>query len=170
LNSSSYTAALKVALALEEAGGHPAARALWEASAGSGDDVTLLEMIPWLHLTGEPERVPVMAAKFRASGFRFRTIPPADWEHLLRFWEGKLNEAEFLRAPVANRKIASERQWEVGMKRLGEGDRDGARKAFTAVFESRAFWSGEWEWSCSFLVRMNTDPEWPKAIPLKKKP
>jgi hypothetical protein len=168
LKLSLSTAELRVALALEEPDGRPAARAAWDASLGSGDDgARLMALIPWLYLTGEPERVPVMAAKLRASGFRWRTAPVADWDIFLRFWEGKLSEAEFLNAPATNRMIASWRRWMVGMKRLGEGDRDGARQAFTAVVEARTFAQAEWEWCCSFLVRMNADREWPRAIPLK---
>ncbi len=174
LKSSDYTLNLKVALALEQADGRPAARAAWAAWAASVDPnkepIKLLGMIDWLYLTGEPEVVPVMAAKLRASGFRYRPLPAADWDIFLRFWEGKLTEAEFLKAPASSRMITSWRHCVVGMKRLGEGDREGAKEEFTEVYNARTFNQGEWEWCCSFLIRMNTDPEWPKAIPLKKKP
>ena len=58
-----------------------AARAAWTAAVGAGNDpFVLLEMIPWLYLTGEPQRVPVMAAKLRVSGFRYIAMPAADWD------------------------------------------------------------------------------------------
>jgi hypothetical protein len=94
----------------------------------------------------------------------------AEWEDFLQFWEGKLDEATFLKAPVAGPMLKSWRSTIVGMKRLDEGDREGAREAFTAVIEARNFAQGEWEWCYSFLIRMNTDPAWPRAIPMKKKP
>jgi hypothetical protein len=166
-----YVSEFKVALALEQADGRPAAQAAWAAWAASSDRHNeLMGMIPWLYLTGEPERVPVMAAKLRASGYRYRPLPAAEWESFLRFWEGKLSESEFLRSVATNRMFRSWGHTIVGMKRLGEGDRDGARDAFTEVYKARTFYQGEWEWCCAFLIRMNTDPEWPKAIPLKKKP
>jgi serine/threonine protein kinase len=165
-----FTAPLKVALALEQPGGRPAARDAWADSVGEEDgSIKLCLMIPWLYLTGEPERAPVMARKLRRSGFRYRGMLEAEWESMLRFWEDNLTEAEFLKAPSPNRMSTVWRYMIVGMKRLGEGDREGARTAFTAGYELRAY-SGEWEWCYSFLIRMNTDSDWPKAIPVKKKP
>jgi hypothetical protein len=126
-------------------------------------------MIPWLYLTGEPERVPVMARKLRASGYRWRGCSAAEWNLMLRFLENAVNEADFLKAPAAHRGDTVWRYMAVGMKRLGAGDREGARTAFTTGYRLRAH-SGEAEWIGSFLIRMNSDPKWPKAIPMKKKP
>jgi hypothetical protein len=172
LKTDDYTGQLKVALALEQADGRAKAQKEWEA-AFAGDDVqpyTLTEAIDWLYLTGQPERVKEKAKELRASRYRWRGMSEADWELFLRFWEGKLDESEFLKAPMAGRRQKIARFYSVGMKRLGEGDREGAREAFTAFYEARTFATGEWEFCCSFLIRMNTDPDWPKAIPVKKRP
>jgi hypothetical protein len=169
--STPYTAQFKVALALEHADGRPAAGAEWNAFVEPEYRPSeLIEMIPYLYLTGEAERVPEMARKLRASHYRYRRLSEAEWEIFLRFWEGGLSEADFLKAPMSTRMHTSWRHTIVGMKRLGEGDRDGARQAFMVVYDARTFCQGDWEWCYSFLIRMNSDPEWPRAIPVKKKP
>jgi serine/threonine protein kinase len=172
LKATDYTSLLKVTLALEQADGRPEAQKAWGAAFADRDvePFTLMYAIPWLYLTGQPERVREMAKKLRTSGYHYRYTPEAEWEIFLQFWEEKLDEAGFLMAPLSLRVDKTWRFQILGMKRLGEGDREGARKAFTAVYESRSFYQAEWVWCISFLIRMNTDPDWPKAIPVKKKP
>jgi serine/threonine protein kinase len=167
----SYPSELKVALALEKTDGRAAAREVWNAAVEPRNDpIMLMNMIPWLYLTGEPERIPAKARKLEESGFRWRPSTKAEWDIMLRFFQHKLSESEFLNAPASKRPDIGWRQMVIGMKRLGEGNREGARKMFEANYKSRTFWSGDY-WSCySFLVRMNSDPEWPRAIPMKKKP
>jgi hypothetical protein len=173
LKLSYFTAPLKVGLALEEADGRAEAQKAWRSSVKQDDGVLMLTyMVPWLYLTGEPERVPVMARELRASGKRWgrSESAKADFDLLLQFWEDKLEEADYLKSPPSERQLKPWRHLNVGMKRLGEGDREGAKAAFTETYQARYVGHDEWTWAVTFLVRMNTDREWPKAIPLKKKP
>jgi hypothetical protein len=112
-----------------------------------------------------------MARELRTSGKRWGRTESAlaDFELLLQFWENKLQEADYLKSPPSERHLRPWRLVNVGMKRLGDGDREGAKAAFTEAYQLRCFGHDEWIWAVTFLVRMNTDPAWPKAIPMKKK-
>jgi tetratricopeptide (TPR) repeat protein len=174
-DSAYSTTQLNLMFHLERSDGRASARATWAGFIEPKyEPVKLLEFIPWLYLTGEAHRVPEVAARLRASGFRYGATPPADWELVLQYWEGKLSDDAFVDAPTASKNPAiarpqiSWRQMIVGMKRLGEGDRAGARRAFTANYEAYNFSYTPWEWCGTFLICMNADPDWPKAIPLKK--
>jgi serine/threonine protein kinase len=166
-----FTAPLKVGLALEEPGGRAAAQAAWRSSVKPDDGVLMpTYMTPWLYLTGEPERVREKARELRASGKRWGRAKgaAADFELLLQFWEGNLEEADYLKSPPSERPYKPWRNVNIGMKRLGEGDREGAKAAFTEAYQARYVMHDEWLWATTFLVRMNTDKEWPRAIPKKK--
>ena len=132
----------------------------------------LMYMIPWLYLTGEPERVQEMARELRKSKkiWGRGEGAKADFELLLQFWEGELKEADYLKSPATERSLRPWRHVVAGMKRLGEGDREGAKALFTEAYRARCFGHDEWVWAVTFLVRMNSDPEWPRAIPMRKKP
>jgi serine/threonine protein kinase/Flp pilus assembly protein TadD len=164
-----YSTELKMLLALERPDGRTEAGRAWAAHIEPQfDPVHLMDLMPWLYLTGEGARVPQLAARLRASGFRYSVTPAADWDLVLRFWEGKLTERELLDAPATDRPQRSWRYFIVGLKRLGAGDREGAREALTVTYEAGCFAYTPWEWSCTFLIRLNTDPQWPKAIPAKR--
>lgn len=160
---------LQVALALEAPDGRKAAKVAWDAVTKPGEaSIQGALMIPWLYLTGEPERVPKIAGLVRRSGYRFSGMPVEDWDLLLRYWEGAVSDQELLDARTIWRGLVLWRYMIVGMKRLGEGDREGA-KALFATAHGMTIVSGEWEWCTSFLIRMNSDPEWPRAISVKKR-
>ncbi len=49
----------------------------------------------------------------------------------------------------------------LGLFRLAEGDRLGAKKHFRKAVDTRAVWAFDWAWSRMFLHRLENDCTWP---------
>jgi hypothetical protein len=61
-----------------------------------------------------------------------------------------------------------EAKFVIGMRRLAEGDRSGAREFFQKCVATRVLIYWEYLWAGAFLKRMNEDPTWPPWIPQKR--
>ena len=85
---------------------------------------------------------------------------------MLAFLEGSASEADLLARPVSNEYERCWRHYVIGWKRLGAGDRAGARAAFQEAYEVMQVASTDWAIARAVLIRMR-DPDWPQAIPKK---
>jgi len=92
-------------------------------------------------------------------------------EHYLRILDycgGGLSEEELLKAEAGSRWNQCEAHFYVALDRLAQGDRTGAREHFQKALATGVFTFLEYEWSRSFLKRMEKDPNWPSWIPLQE--
>jgi hypothetical protein len=98
-----------------------------------------------------------------------RNPPPdtIDWRPCLAFLDGTMSEAELLATVAPGQLDRFYRHYFVGWKRLGDGDRAGARQAFETAYKLKL--STRWHWMLTrgILIRMK-DPAWPQAIPERK--
>jgi serine/threonine protein kinase len=134
-------------LALEEYEGKP--RDLPEDSMRSWTNVLLL--------LGEKDRALVILQEPDHKSFTEADAP---------FFRGELSEEEYFAKVGPSRMIQSAAHLQVGLWRLAAGDRTGARKHF--LEGARPCWGYENFWCDLFLSRMDSDPEWPTWIALKK--
>jgi serine/threonine protein kinase len=81
---------------------------------------------------------------------------------------GKLSEQTFVKEVCGSRYFSCGHQYWVGMARLSEGDRKGAREAFKAAVDTGLYSMIYHAQSRIMLARLDSDPTWPKWIPVKK--
>ena len=87
---------------------------------------------------------------------------------LLEFGSGTLPADRLLAAAGSSRLHQCEYHFFIGMARLADGDRDGARLHFRRAVQTRVVWYVDYTWSLAFLSRMDADPDWPRWIPRRK--
>jgi tetratricopeptide (TPR) repeat protein len=161
--------------ALGRPDGRADARRAWERYGGPGRPPgDRLEAAPLLFAAGGAEEVAAVARELRASGDRFQyiaprlTYSPAELAVTLAFLEGTASEADLLDRPASGAVEQCRRHSLVGWKRLGAGDREGAKAAFRQAYEATPFgvmcWGGGG--ARAVLIRMR-DPDWPQAVPKK---
>jgi tetratricopeptide (TPR) repeat protein len=80
----------------------------------------------------------------------------------LAYLDGTLSDSDLLAAPGGVADTAG-RYYQIAWKRLGAGDRDGARKAFEEVYRSKLIDYHVWRIARAILIRMK-DPKWPQAL------
>jgi serine/threonine protein kinase len=90
------------------------------------------------------------------------------WLKLNDYLCGRITAAELLQAAGQAPSNRSDAHFVIGLWRLSEGDRAGARDQFQRCVATRMFDSWHWPWARAFLARMEKDPAWPPWIPLKK--
>jgi tetratricopeptide (TPR) repeat protein len=80
---------------------------------------------------------------------------------------GPQAEQTFLRAAGRSRRDQAGAHFLVGLVRLADGDRRGAREQFEAAVATHCFYYDSYTWSRAYLSRMKQDPNWPAWIPPK---
>jgi tetratricopeptide (TPR) repeat protein len=75
---------------------------------------------------------------------------------------------KLLRAVDRSKPDQTEAHFIIGLTRLADGDRQGAREQFEAVVATRCFYTGSYDLCRVFLARMQQVPHWPAWIPVKK--
>ena len=159
---------IRLSIALGRPNGRADARKVGQAMASSPSRrIDFFYVAPQLFAVGAPEDV---AAFLRDA----RTIEPlqygpwnrADQTALLSFLEGTLSESDFLKRPIGNEVERSWRHYTVAWKRLGTGDRAGAKAAFEETYEVMSYEGASWWIARAMLIRMK-DPDWLRAIPKK---
>jgi hypothetical protein len=97
-----------------------------------------------------------------------------DWrefyEAMRQFDRGQLSDAAYLAKAGTSRWKQFHVHYQIGLFRLAEGDRAGARDHFQKAVATRAVWIYPWAWSRMFLRRLEKDPNWPPWIPMKAVP
>src|SRR5262249_1787445 len=95
-----------------------------------------------------------------------------DWrefyEAMRQFDRGQLSEDAYLAKAGTSRWKQFHVHYQIGLFRLAEGDRAGARDHFQKAVGTRAVWIYPWAWSQMFLNRLKNDPKWPLWIPVKE--
>src|SRR5262249_49586859 len=132
-------------VALGRRDGRADARRAWEAMGGRDRPAaSRLAGAPMLLAVGRPDQVAALARDLRASpdplprGWRY------DHAGMLAFLDGSASEADLLGRPVRSEYDRCYRHYMIGWKRLGAGDRDGARGAFQEAYEVMQVASGYW--------------------------
>jgi serine/threonine protein kinase len=112
-------------------------------------------------------RLKVVAQELRSAAERNLPPDPIDWRPCLAFLDGTMSESELLATVPPGQLDRFYRHYFVGWKRLGDGDRAGARQAFETAYKLKL--STRWHWMLirGILIRMK-DPTWPQAIPERK--
>jgi hypothetical protein len=157
---------LSFLLALGRRDGRAEARRVCEGMVGRDRPAaSRLAGAQMLLAVGSPNEVAVLARDLRA------TPPPtssriARGTTMLAFLDGSASEADLLGRPVPNEYDRCWRHYVIGWKRLGAGDRDGARASFQEAYEVMQVASGYWCDARAVLIRMK-DPDWPQAFPKK---
>ena len=160
---------LRFLVALGRRDGRADAYRAWKVIARSDQSTySRLEAAPLLFAVGQPNEVAAVARDLRATEDRFRygLYSPADLAAYLAFLEGKAPEADLLGRSVSSEQERSRRHFAVAWKRLGAGDREGARAAFRAAYDVMTFGEMPWWVARAVLIRMKA-PDWPRAIPTK---
>jgi predicted Zn-dependent protease len=117
-----------------------------------------------------------LGRKEQAQAILRRNRPPfvvsQDWREFYearrQFECGELSEESYLAKAGASRWKQFHVHYELGLFRLAEGDRAGARGHFQKAVATRAVWAYDWAWSRMFLQRLEKAPTWPPWIPVKK--
>jgi tetratricopeptide (TPR) repeat protein len=128
--------------------------------------VSRLAGAPLLLAVGSPDEVAALARDLRASADHFPRSLNYDHAAMLAFLDGSASEADLLGRPVLNEHERCWRHYLIGWKRLGAGNRDGARAAFQDAYEVMQVAASGWVMARAMLIRMK-DPDWPQAIPKK---
>jgi serine/threonine protein kinase len=156
-----------VLAALGRSGGMAAAMSALDGFAGKGSPWrNRLETAPLL-LILDRERLAATVRDLRREEDPLSPQNRDARKWLLSFLEGTVSEAEFLTAPARGPVDLCSRLHSVGWKRLSEGNRDEARKAFEEAFRFNATDYQTWFVSAAVVIRMK-DPNWPQAILGKK--
>jgi hypothetical protein len=120
----------------------------------------------WLFL-GRKEQ-----ARATLQGFRRPFAESQDWkdffEAMRQFGRGEVSEDEYLERAKGSRWQQGFAHFEVGLSRLADGDRAGAREHFDKAVRTRTIWEFQWTWSQMLLHRLESDPTWPPWIAAKK--
>jgi serine/threonine protein kinase len=85
-----------------------------------------------------------------------------------KYMTGHASEAEFIEAAGKSRLFLCRNHYIVGLNRLSDGDRAGAREQFQKALDTKFYSTNAYPYARAFLARMKRDPEWPKWIPVKK--
>jgi hypothetical protein len=105
---------------------------------------------------------------YREQGARLPTRPA--WiNRLVDYNLGLIQEDALLTAAGSSRQNQCEAYFFIGLARLADGDRDGAKEQFRRSVATHVFHFLDHVWSRAFLARIEQDPAWPRWIPLKPK-
>jgi hypothetical protein len=77
-------------------------------------------------------------------------------------------EAEFLQSRGKDVFSLIFTHYTVGLVRLSDGDRVGAREQFQKVLDTKFRPHIVYPYARAYLARLKRDPEWPRWIPVKK--
>jgi hypothetical protein len=121
-----------------------------------------------LMLLGKKEQ-----AQAALRGFRPPYVRSPGWaeffEAMRRYGCEEISEADYLARAGRSGWKRGYAHYEIGLSRLADGDRAGAREHFAAALKARAIWEFQWNWSQMLLSRLESDPHWPPWIPAAKK-
>jgi len=101
------------------------------------------------------------------------SLPPVRnhwYNHLLDYNSERISAETLLEQAGSSRWNRSEAHFHIGLNRLADGDRAGARQHFRQTTSKGAFNSLDFDWSRAFLARLEQDPNWPPWIPVKHEP
>jgi tetratricopeptide (TPR) repeat protein len=94
-------------------------------------------------------------------------VPPwyKGWYHrYLDYLCDQISEDELIRAAGRCRPMLCEAHFQIGLRHLAEGDRDGARDHFQKCDETRVFLYWDHKWARAFRDRLAQDRTWPQWV------
>jgi tetratricopeptide (TPR) repeat protein len=92
----------------------------------------------------------------------------AKWPPLKKYLTESKYEAEFLQSRGKDVFSLIFTHYTVGLVRLSDGDRVGAKEHFQKVLDTKFRSHIVYPYARAYLARLNRDPKWPKWIPVKK--
>ena len=101
---------------------------------------------------------------------RVDSIPQGyrEWfQSVFDYFDGTISEEALFKKAGPSKRLQCAAHFVIGVTRLSGGDRDGARKHFSAGVATRYIEIMPYDWSRAFLARMEKDPTWPPWIPVK---
>jgi hypothetical protein len=101
--------------------------------------------------------------------YEFGHLQGKEWKRYLAYYCGELPEEELLQLGERSKAWRCRGHFAIGLTRLAEGDREGARKHFRQAAETRLMSVFSRDWASTFLARMEQDSRWPPWILLKQK-
>jgi hypothetical protein len=143
-------------------------RKLCQSLETGGSDLATFDAVPiTLSFLGDNEGARAAARRIRERSPRW------PWRHewyrkLLDYDCGSLSADGLLELAGTSRLNRCEAHFHIGLTRLADGDRAGARQHFQLCADPAV--TGiypEWHWSRVFLARMDQDPQWPRWIAAK---
>jgi serine/threonine protein kinase len=84
------------------------------------------------------------------------------------YWAGSWTETKLFEDASKSRAYLSMAHYAVGLVRLSEGDRTGARDHLQKTVDINFYSHPTYTYARAYLERLKRDPEWPKWIPVKK--
>ena len=99
-----------------------------------------------------------------------KTARPPNWRggwygKVLDYCCGDLTDEALFAAAGTSRFSQCEAHFNIGLRRLADGDRARAKKSLRASVDTGVYFYREYDWGSAFLARMEADPTWPKWIP-----
>jgi hypothetical protein len=86
------------------------------------------------------------------------------YRHYQNYLCGRISEDELVEAAGSCRPKRCEAHFLIGLRRLSEGDRKGARAHFQECAARRVFTHWDHQWARAFLARLEREPGWPPWI------
>jgi hypothetical protein len=86
---------------------------------------------------------------------------------MTKYLAGSLTEAELLESRGKSRLLLCGAHHVIGLVRLSDGDRAGAREHFQKALDTKFYAHTLYPYARAYLARLKRDPEWPKWIPVK---
>jgi hypothetical protein len=97
-------------------------------------------------------------------------VPPwyGGWyQHYAAYCCGRISADELLQAAGTCRPKLCEAHFQIGLRRLAAGDRNGARRHFQKSSDTDVYIYWDHKWARAFLQRLKDDRDWPSWIPVK---
>jgi hypothetical protein len=85
-----------------------------------------------------------------------------------KYLTGYRSEVELLQSAGKNWLALCGTHSLIGLVRLSDGDRAGAREHFQKALDTRFYTHNLYPYARAYLARLKHDPEWPRWIPVKK--
>jgi hypothetical protein len=118
-------------------------------------------------LLGRKRDVVDAARELRRQGYPSSRLLSDFHERWLAFNADEISEDGFLEKAGDSKNKQCWAHYAIGMMRLAEGNRVGAKNHFRTALSTNAFSMFAYECCRSFLDRMEHDPKWPPWIPAK---
>jgi tetratricopeptide (TPR) repeat protein len=84
-----------------------------------------------------------------------------------KYLTGSLSEAEYLESAGISRPLLCGTHYVIGLVRLSNGDRAGAREHFQKALDTKFYTHNLYPYARTYLARLKRNPEWPRWIPVK---
>jgi hypothetical protein len=168
-NRGTFASCALAILALDRPDGLSEARRIWrEFSLKQRDPAPAMVGSAFAILLGDRDEIVDVAKQIRAEDQPVYGMTRRDRELIRAYMLGEISDADFVKEKTESRVWQSWRHFLVGLRRLRNGDRAQAREAFQAAYEFKTFTYLHWDFALLFVVLIDREPAWPRALPQKK--